>query len=99
MEAVRVKVYGLFTKRSYLICQVIGFTLAVAILVAAFTLDLRQLLFPSGRMTLAQRWLLDNLVWVILATMVLEVGETVFTLRRFAQKEALARATPAAEQP
>ena len=101
MKPIRVKLYGMFpfTKKLYLICQAIGFGVCSLLLLAALTLDLPQLLFPSGKIIPAARWLLENLAWLVVAVMVLELGETFFTWRKFAQKEALTRAAPAADQP
>jgi hypothetical protein len=91
MKPVRIRYYGLIplTRRTYLVLQVPVLVLLVVLLAVLFLLPApphfgipEQVLHPVAR------WLLDHLLWIVLLIFILELLDTLFTLRAFARKEA-----------
>lgn len=103
-EPVQIKLYGFITvtKRSYLTRLAVGLFFAVVLVVGRLWLpvprahhgwaDVPVHLFLSY-------WLLENLEWIILATLLLAAVEAIFVLRRFKREEALRRALLSETQP
>jgi hypothetical protein len=85
---IRIRYYGLFrlSKRAYL-------TLQVPVLAICFCALLVVLVSPerfginARGMHPVSIWVLDHLLWIVAAATVLEVLDTIFVLRRFAQHE------------
>jgi len=80
-DPVRVKVYGLFrvTRPAYVAMQLICLVAACLVILACYTV------WPPERRP--DNWFMQNLPLLMAAAVVLELGETFFVLRRFADRE------------
>jgi len=85
---IRIRYYGLFwlSKRVYLILQVPVLAICLIALLVVLVAPERLGINVRGLHPVSI-WILDHLVWIVVAATVLEVLDTIFILRQFARRE------------